>query len=217
MNVKIFACNLKKREDRRISLLNEFSKQKFLKLQIINSISNKNGAVGLWHTIQKIIKEKIIQKDDFFIFCEDDHQFTTDYDFNYLDNSIKKAIELKADLLCGGISWFKTAIQVRENLFWVDEFSGLQFTIIFKQMYAKILAVEDFGLNDAADHKISTLAQIKLVMHPFISTQKEFGYSDVTNVNNENGRVERLFVETSERLNILKDVKNTYFSSKISR
>lgn len=217
MAINVIACNLKPRKERLGSLINEFKKTKVLQLQVVNSISNNNGALGLWYTIQQIVKSRININEDFFIFCEDDHQFTAFYDFNYLEDSIREAIELKADILCGGISWFKTAIQVRDNLFWVDKFSGLQFTIIFKQMYSKITEVKDFGLNDAADYKISELAETKLVMHPFISTQKDFGYSDVTSVNNENGRVERLFVETSERLDILKDVKNYYFSSKLNR
>lgn len=40
--------------------------------------------------------------------------------------------------------------------------------------------------------------------------QKEFGYSDVTILNNEKGKVERLFKKTSGRLNILKKVKDFY-------
>ncbi len=47
-------------------------------------------------------------------------------------------------------------------------------------------------------------------MYPFISTQKEFGYSDVTNENDKTNRIEKLFDETQQKLEILNKVRNYY-------
>ena len=47
-------------------------------------------------------------------------------------------------------------------------------------------------------------------MYPFISVQKEFGYSDVTPKNGEQGFVDKCFSETSERLRLLQDVETFY-------
>lgn len=206
--IKIYVPNLSNRGDRYKHIVSEIPKD-FFDLKIINPIKHSLGNVSLWHTIQYIIREKVHINNDFFIFCEDDHLFTEIYSLEYLQESIKEAQDLNADILSGGVSWFQTGIQISKNLFWVERFSGLQFTVVFKKFYSKILSA-DFNETDAADFKISDLSDRKFVMYPFISIQKEFGYSDVTERNNEEGRVERLFDETSERLQLLKNVRNFY-------
>ena len=46
-------------------------------------------------------------------------------------------------------------------------------------------------------------------MFPFISTQKEFGYSDATTKNNTEGYVDQIFSATTEKLQHL--VKVAFF------
>lgn len=207
--LSIYAPNIISRNDRKIHLQREFVQKEYV-LNFVPPIVEEYGALSLWLTLQHIIKKKVDRNDDFFIFCEDDHQFTENYDFQLLKDCIQQAEQLNADILSGGVSWFKTGIQISKNLFWIEKFSGLQFTVIFKKFYQKILDVTDFGEHDAADYKISDLTDKKFIIYPFISIQKDFGYSDVTPKNNQEGRVEKLFEDTSGRFAMLKKVRNFY-------
>ncbi|WP_431293124.1 hypothetical protein [Pedobacter sp. P26] len=58
--------------------------------------------------------------------------------------------------------------------------------------------------------KISSLTENKFVIAPFVSVQKEFGYSDVTLKNNGTARVERLFKGVNSKLEELVKVANFY-------
>ena len=86
----------------------------------------------------------------------------------------------------------------------------MQFTIIFQKFYNTLLALGEIEEEFALDFKISELSDSIFVMYPFISVQKEFGYSDVTSKNAEEGYVEGLFKGTSQKLNMLKRVKAEY-------
>lgn len=202
--------NLKERSDRRKHLLRQFHNKSEFNVEIVDAIKHQKGAYGLWQTFQKIVAVQHAKKHPFFIFCEDDHLFTKEYSVEYLASAIQQAQDLNADMLSGGVSWFKTGIQISKNLFWLESFTGLQFTVIYKNMYQRILDIDDFDEHDAADLKISSIAERKFVMYPFISIQQDFGYSDVTEANKEEGRVDRLFQETYERLQLLKNVRKFY-------
>lgn len=116
-----------------------------------------------------------------------------------------------ADLLSGGVSWMRDSLQVRENLFWIERFTGMQFTVVFKRFYDKILAIKyDENQKYVTDSFLSMLSDSIFVMHPYISVQKEFGYSDVTEKNNKEGYVQSLFERTDKTLCILKKVRNHY-------
>lgn len=208
--IEVFVPNLKNRKDRRDSIKLSFENENMFRLHILEAIPHPTGAISLWKTLQSVVNIQKNHEDHFFIFCEDDHMFTKDYSFEFFNHAIQEAQHLDADILSGGVSWFQTGIQISKNLFWVESFSGLQFTVIFRKFYQKVLDVNDFGEHDAADLKISALTDKKFVMYPFISIQKEFGYSDVTAKNNEGGRVERLFNDTSGRLQLLKNVRQFY-------
>lgn len=209
--INVFAINLIHRTDRKANITAQFHGKEEFKLTVVPAIESPIGALGLWQTIQKIVQREISRGSDFFILCEDDHQFTNDYSKERLLASIQEAEQLEADILSGGVSWFDTGIQIAEGTFWVKTFNGMQFTVIFNRFYSKIEGAE-FKLGDAADFKISALSDSKLVMYPFISVQKEFGYSDVTRKNNEEGFVSRIFDETSNRFAILKKVRSHYLS-----
>ena len=92
----------------------------------------KKGSVGLWKTIQYIFTD-LVPKEEEFIIYEDDHKFTGTYNCSLFMEKIGEAQENNADILLRGLSWFKDAVQISNDLFWVEKFSGLQFTIIFKK------------------------------------------------------------------------------------
>lgn len=207
--IKVYCVNVQERTDRREHICKEFSNKPEFDLEIVPAILSSSGNLSLWHTIRAIVSVNIHQNNDYFILCEDDHLFTKNYTFSGLSKSIDKALDIKAGMLSGGVSWFNTAIQIYDGCFWIEKFSGLQFTIVFRQIYQKILDA-DFGMNDQADYKISALTDHKFLIHPFISIQKEFGYSDVTIINNKKGVVDELFRETSARLDSLRKVRNYY-------
>lgn len=208
-SLKVYAINLKARLERKEHILQEFKHRDEFDLNLVKAQEHEIGAIGLWLTIKHILEHLINQEEKFIILCEDDHQFTADYNKDQLLFAIQEAEKREADILLGGVSWFTTALQISSNLFWVDRFSGLQFTVIYRKFYKTILDV-DFVVGNAADYKISSLTDNKMIMHPFISTQKEFGYSDVTSKNNKKGYVTQIFEDSAEKLGHLKQVGSFY-------
>lgn len=146
---------------------------------------------------------------DYIILCEDDHKFTYEYLPQNLFKSIEVAKDKGADILVGGPSWFENIMQVSENLYWVEKFTGLQFTVIFKKFF-KSIAIAEFLENEAADKKISQLSCNKMLIYPFISTQKDFGYSDATKKNEVPGRIDHLFSNSLEKIRLINKVIHHY-------
>lgn len=190
--IPVYAINLARRRDRKNSIINEFSNLEEFDFSIVEAVEHDIGAVGLWLSIKKIISNLVIANSPLAIICEDDHQFTSSYDKNLLLDAIKRGYEKDADVILGGVHWYDIAIQATGPLFWVHQFTGAQFTVVFRKFYETI---ENAAFNefDAADLKISTLSDKIFFINPFISVQKEFGYSDVTDRNNKNGRITALF------------------------
>jgi len=207
-SILTFVINLKKRKDRREHILFEFRERSEFKLIIKEAFEHETGSLGLWMTLVDIIKN-VNQREDYILICEDDHQFTNYYSSQILFQSIKDARHKGADVLLGGVSWLNSGLAVSENLFWVEDFSGLQFAVIFKKFF-NVIAGAVFESCDAADYKISSLTNKKFIIHPFISTQKEFGYSDVTIKNNLTGHVSDLFSRSDTCIQLLKKVSDFY-------
>ena len=195
MCINVYVPNLYKRKDRNESIQKEFANKIEFNLKVVKAIEHKVGAWGLWQTFYRIVEKEFSLESPYFIFCEDDHCFTEDYDFDYLEKCIKEANRFDADILSGGMSWFETPVQVGDNLFWVSRFNGMQFVVIFKRFYERILATKtDTGY--VTDFHLSRLSHKIFVIFPYISTQKDFGYSDVTKHNNIEERVTKLFEQT---------------------
>ena len=203
--INVYAINLVKRADRRSSIVSEFAGREEFRLTIVPAIEHPIGAVGLWQTIRGIVRQGNEEDLEYLIICEDDHRFTSDYTTIGLQNAIAYAIRFQADLLVGGVSWFTTCSPMDKNLHWVEQFNGLQFAVIFKKFYTKILNT-DF----AADYKISLLSDQLYFIHPFISVQKDFGYSDVTLKNNAKNRVGDLFKDSANLVEATKQVISFY-------
>lgn len=210
MSIPVNAVNLKSRIDRREHIFNQFVSKPEFPLKIVNAIEHKHGAYGLWLTVKQIVEMEANKGSEFFIFCEDDHEFTEHYSYKLLCDCIEQARALNADMLSGGYSWFGNAVQISDNLFWADKFNGMQFTVIFRKFYQSILDA-DFGENVVTDIHLSGITTNKFVIYPFISVQKEFGYSDVTSSNEKEGYVDGIFKSSMERFDILNKVRNHYF------
>ncbi|MGN6299171.1 MAG: hypothetical protein ACTHM7_20425 [Ginsengibacter sp.] len=209
ISIPVFAINLKSRTGRKQHILQQFCQKEEFDLHIVEACQHPNGAIGLWKSITHILQDLVTDESEYIIICEDDHEFTNDYDKKYLLKCINYANENDADVLLGGVSWFTAMIALSENLFWVEKFTGTQFTIIFRKFFKSILAA-DFRNNDSADFKMCSLTENKFFMYPFISIQKDFGYSDATSKNNVAGRVSELFENSVKAIPILNEVKKYY-------
>lgn len=207
--IKVYAVNLPQRTERRESIETQFADKPEFELHIVPAIERRIGAHGLWQTFYSIVAREAATDSDFFIFCEDDHIFTENYSFELLSKRISEAQSLGADLLSGGMSVLRTPVETSPGLFWVSWFNGMQFTVIFRQCYQKILAAKTTE-GYAVDIQLSYLANRKYVIFPYISTQCEFGYSDATDINEEEGRVTRFFKKTQSLLSSLQKVNRHY-------
>lgn len=209
--IKVLCLNLANRLDRNKSIIDQFSDKAIFDLKIINPIPDTNPKRSIWVTLQCITHQ--LMNEEFFILCEDDHIFTNYFNEKEFLSLIKKVKNLCPDILSGGMSWVDIPIEICNNIFCVEKFSGLQFTVIFNQFYRTIIN-STFLKNDIPDKKISTLAKRKMVVFPFVSIQKDFGYSDVTTANNEERRVEDLFEKTQNELRIIHLINNFYCNEK---
>lgn len=210
--IPTYVINLRKRTDRKENVLKEFAGREEFKVDIVEAVEHKRGATGLWLTIRDILQNRVGPTEEFILICEDDHQFTENYAREYLMKSIREAAERGADVLAGGVSWLDDCFRVSENLFWIRKFSGLQFTVLFRKCFDALLNA-NFGPKDAADAWIAEHMQNKFVIYPFCSTQRDYGYSDATPINNHEGLVEKYFNGSDELLGKLRQVSSFYKSA----
>jgi hypothetical protein len=208
--IPTYVINLKERADRLEHVKRQFQGRKEFELHIVEAIKHKIGAIGLWETMKHILRDLENSSSDYVILCEDDHLFTEAYNSADLFVVLNKAIELNADILLGGPSWVNGTLPVSENIFWVEKFTGTQFTIVFRKFFNTILEA-DFLDNDCADAKMADLTQEKFFIYPFLSIQRDFGYSDVTLKNNKDGYINDLYKDCSESI-LLSGVVRRYYS-----
>ena len=207
--IQVNISNLARRIDRRESIIGQFSNKSEYLTNIVLAKEHKIGALGLWKTFVEIVEKEKQRNSDYFIFCEDDHLFTENYNYAILEDNIIKANNLGADILSGGMSWIDLPVQCDDSLFWVNKFNGMQFTVIFSRFYDIILSLKD-NEGYVLDNKISEISDNIFVVYPFISVQKEFGYSDVTIQNNTLNYVVNLFKLSEHKLGILNNVRSAY-------
>lgn len=204
-----YAINLESRKDRLKHITEQFHGRDEFLLNIVPAIKDDIGAYGLYQTVYKIVEMEFSRNSKFFILCEDDHVFTENYSKDFMHSSIINAQNFNADILSGGMSWFDHCLRVNKNLFWINSFNGMQFTVIFKNFYDIFLSSRYDKLS-CVDINISNLSSSIFVTYPYISTQKEFGYSDVTINNSTNGYVNSIFSSSINRLHMLSRVYDYY-------
>jgi glycosyl transferase family 25 len=208
--IPTYVINLSERKERLKHIQEQFKGKHEFDLFTIEACKHAIGAVGLWNSILKIIKMAMNNDDDVIIICEDDHEFTKNYSKEDLLQNIIEAENQGVELLTGGIANFSHAVPITENRLWIDSFWCTQFIIIYKNLFQKILE-EPFGDTDTADGKLSEITSHKMILYPFISLQKDFGYSDVTKINQEQkGFLDNGFATTERRLEKILKVKQYY-------
>lgn len=206
----VYVINLKDRIDRRLHCIKQFEDKREFKINFIVAEEHPIGAVGLWKSIVKAVQLAIQREDDIIIICEDDHIFTSAYNKDYFFANIIKAEAHGSELLAGGVGGFGTAVPVDTNLYWVDWFWCTQFIIVFESLFQKILDY-DFKDSDTADNVLSVLANDTMTIYPFVSIQKDFGYSDVTPANNRiSGMISNHFRQADYRLGMIHHVFNKF-------
>lgn len=209
MHHTVYIVNLPQRTDRREHILTQFYDRLEFIVHIKTPVVHTIGAVSLWLTLRDIVKEEKEKDSPYFILCEDDHTFTNAYSAELLEKCIMRADSLQADILSGGVSWFSSAVKTDDSLFWIERFTGMQFTVIYNRFYDQLLesAYDDLVVTD---FHISEMTQRKLMIYPYISVQSEFGYSDVTKQNNDSGYVEKIFHAAINRFEVLNKVAEHY-------
>lgn len=207
--IPTYVINLKKRADRKKHVIEQFKGRNEFNLHIIEAFEHSFGALGLWATIRYVLMDLAAANAEYVIICEDDIEFTEHYSKENLIHYIKESFKLDADVLLGGVSWVDDAVQISEHLFWTNNFTGLQFTIVFKKAIDIFKQARLTGYV-AADFFFARLCNNVLLIHPFLAVQKDFGYSDATAANNEAGKVGTYFFNSNRNLLDLTSVKALY-------
>lgn len=195
-----YIINLPKRVERKREIQNEFLNKKEFEIHIFPAFEEKRGAWGLWKSIISIVRQAKKDDLDAVLICEDDHRFTYSYNWEDLNQDLHIAANLGCQILLGGIGNFQNMIPISNRLMWVDTFWCTQFMILFNNAFDVILNAKFNPEKDVADEFLSCLLSNKLVIYPFISVQRETGYSDVTNSNNSQGAITRHFEKTNIKI-----------------
>lgn len=209
--IPVYAFNLKSRPDRLIHLQHQFEDKPEFKVTYITAIRHNVGAIGLWKSICKAVAMAQKQNEDIIILCEDDHEFTQYYAIDYLLSNIAEAYAQGAELLNGGIGGFGNAVPVAPNRSCVDWFWCTQFVVLFAPIFSKILNY-DFKEGDTADGVLSHIADSPQVMFPPISTQKDFGYSDI--IQRQPMFQNKIFYSCNKRLASIHSVYQKYLKGR---
>jgi glycosyl transferase family 25 len=152
----------------------------------------------------------IKNEDDVIVISEDDHEFTSAYSKELFIKNIMEAHAQGADYLSGGTGGFSFAIPITPNRYWLNPCFSTQFIIIFKKFFDRILA-EPFDEEVIADILLPSMTSHKMVMYPFISNQKDFGYSDASPVHeNDKGMIRRIFIRSSRTMEKLQQAYMKY-------
>lgn len=205
-----YVINLPERTDRRHHAEAQFAHRPEFSLHIFPAVRRPRGADGLWESIRAIVSLAAAQSPGApVLICEDDHTFTPHYDRAAFLADVALAGRRGCQLLLGGIGNFRNLVPVSERLFWVDWFWCTQFMVVYPAAFEPILQ-STFGPRDVADEFLAHLLPNKMVLHPFVSVQREFGYSDVTRGNDQPGRMEGYFSRTAERCRLYSDVARRY-------
>lgn len=203
--IPTYIVSLPEMTDRREHIQKQFEGRAEFEVTIVEACKHEIEAVGLWHTIRKVVQTAVDNEDDVIIICEGDHEFTNAYSKNFLLKNIIDAHQQGADILLGGISHFDKALPVSENSFWINLFRGSQFVVIYNKLFQVILN-EPFDEIVNAAGLLSEIASNKMVMFPFVSTQKFFDNPDVSLVNNREENVGEFSNDPFKRLENIKDV-----------
>ncbi|MDR2276184.1 MAG: glycosyltransferase family 25 protein [Sphingobacterium sp.] len=208
--IKTFGINLKHRIDRKRHIVKQFEGRTDFNFELFDAINDQNGSLGLIKSVVSIVR--IASKLDlkYVLICEDDHEFTESFSPESLFNQISCADKFGADILLGGISWYDGIVRTDENLYWINQFNGTQFLLIYKRFFPIILNY-NFSASDQLDVFISGVSSKIFTSFPFLSRQKYFGYSDATTIHELNQiDSNELFLFTENKIEKIKKIYNFY-------
>lgn len=209
--ISTYIINLPERVERRAHMEEQFKGRDEFGLIWVEACRHTLGTVGLWQSIRKAIGMAVENDDDVIVLCEDDHYFTEHYSRDILMQQVMEAHRQGAQLLIGGIGGFGAAFPVAPSRYWIDWYWSNQFLIIYKSAYQIILDYQ-FKDKDTADGVLSELFPNKMAIHPFISRQKNFGYSDVTLINQKNPHyIENYFNLSDARLEKIRRAYDCFY------
>ncbi|PPL03154.1 hypothetical protein [Parapedobacter indicus] len=210
--IATFIVNLTERTDRLQHIKAEFNNRVEFDIVLIEATAHRIGALGLFDSFKRCVKQAQEADLDFVVLCEDDHTFTDAYSCEKFYNYLLFGIANECDILLGGVSGFKNASPITANIFWLEYFSGTQFFVMYRRFYRQFLNIK---LEDTEniDFVISQKANRIFAIYPQISYQKNFGYSDVT-TKNYRFNVEEYFRITESRFSKTISVA-TYFRKQI--
>ncbi|WP_104384984.1 hypothetical protein [Sphingobacterium sp. HMA12] len=181
--MKTYVINLIERYDRLKHIKQEFENRHEFDVTYIEGIKHVVGSIGLMESFKICVKDAKTKGLPFVLICEDDHMFTSAYTWDKLKACVSCGMYDKFDILLGGVSGFQNAIPYNDNLFWIENFSGAQFTIVFQKFFEKFLEI-DLGPSQNMDIELKKYTSNIFAIFPQISVQKSFGYSDITKKNN---------------------------------
>lgn len=210
ITIPTYVMNLPERTDRKANIEKEFAGRPEFDLHIVPAIKCERGGDGLWKTFISIIEQVNEGDDDVVIVCEDDHSFTEHYDRNTFLQDVITASELGCHLIWGGIGTFSAVVPLTKRLFWVDYSWCAQFIVLFRSSFERILKADFEWGKDISDEFLSYIIPNKMTFYPFISIQKEFGYSDVTESNKVTGHITQLMDDTAKRLDKCMEICETF-------
>ena len=131
-----------------------------------------------WKNFYNIVGQACRQgEDDAVVICYEGHHFTKDYLPAVLFDKIIRSAKLGTHILIGGCSSFSNLVPVEEGLFWVDNFEGANFYVVFKHAFQSILEVSP-AIDESLERVLSHLLPNKLLLSPFISWVGVEGHSD---------------------------------------
>ena len=206
IQIPTYVINLPSRVDRREHVLSQFSGRKEFDVRLFPAVQSERGADGLWQSICRIVKTAQESDDEVIVICEDDHIFTSDYDKDRFIRNVIEAGNQGCQLLSGGIGGLGDAVRISADRWWVSWLWCTQFIVLYRSAFSKVLQAS-FAETDVADEFLSRILSHKQTLWPFISEQKDFGYSDVTASNNKSGTIVEHFSQTKNRFARLVEIE----------
>ena len=178
-----YVINLVERTDRKNRIIENF-KDTSIRLEFVNAVRNKNGAIGLGESYKNIVRS---HKDLPSILIFEDDCKPLD-NFNERWKITKKWLDANPtewETVGGGVQpleWVELKVKLENNinLFTSGKAYFTQFTYINSSAYDKILNY-DFNVHGPIDHYINNGKYFKFVtIYPLLTFQ-EPGKSDIVN------------------------------------
>lgn len=190
------------RTDRLGHITAEFSRKPEFDIKLFEACPHPNMAVSLFSSIQRIAELAIAGDDDVIAICEDDHQFTPHYSRSSFFQSIVEASNAGAEMISGGVGRIDQLFPVSRRFFWTSAVWHIQFVVLFKSIFRKILDEPLDGIAEGKDIFMQ-LTSHKMLLAPFISTKKDFG-DPLYNVQTDQRPITEQFRHSIERLDAIR-------------